>query len=125
MLNTAFDYEGVRYRYGGMSRKGMDCSGLVMTAFGDTSVNLPRTSSEMAQVGERVRKAEAQTGDLIFFKTRGNRISHVGIITEVLDDEIKFIHSSTSKGVIVSSTKENYYSRTFAQINRVVLESMN
>lgn len=125
VLNTAFDYEGVRYRYGGMSRKGMDCSGLVMTAFGDTSVNLPRTSSEMAQVGERVRKAEAQTGDLIFFKTRGNRISHVGIITEVLDDEIKFIHSSTSKGVIVSSTKENYYSRTFAQINRVVLESMN
>lgn len=125
VLNTAFDYKGVRYRYGGMSRSGIDCSGLVSTAFEDTAINLPRSSSEMAQVGERVRKSEAQMGDLIFFKTRGNRISHVGIITEVNNDEIKFIHSSTSKGVIVSSTKENYYSRTFAQINRVVTESLN
>lgn len=122
ILSTAFDYQGVRYRYGGMSRSGIDCSGLVSTAFGDTNINLPRSSSEMAQVGETVRKSEAQIGDLIFFKTRGNRISHVGIITEVLNDEIKFIHSSTSRGVIVSSTKENYYSRTFAQINRVMTE---
>lgn len=120
VINTAFDYEGVRYRFGGMSRKGMDCSGLVQTAFGDTEISLPRSSSEMAQVGERVKQRDAQKGDLIFFKTRGNRISHVGIVTEVFDDEIKFIHSSTSRGVIVSSTKENYYQRTFAQINRVV-----
>ncbi|MDR0195985.1 MAG: C40 family peptidase [Myroides sp.] len=125
ILSTAFDYKGVRYRYGGMSRSGIDCSGLVATAFEDTSINLPRNSSAMAQVGEKVRKSEAQIGDLIFFKTRGNRISHVGIITEVFDDEIKFIHSSTSKGVIVSSTKENYYSRTFAQINRVMTEVEN
>ncbi|MCC9042505.1 C40 family peptidase [Myroides sp. M-43] len=127
VLSTAFDYQGVRYRYGGMSRSGIDCSGLVSNAFGDTNIKLPRSSSEMAQVGETVRKSEAQIGDLIFFKTRGNRISHVGIITEVLSDEIKFIHSSTSRGVIVSSTKENYYSRTFAQINRVFTdtESLN
>lgn len=122
VINTAFDYEGVKYRFGGMSRKGMDCSGLVQTAFGDTEINLPRSSGEMAQVGERVKQRDAQKGDLIFFKTRGNRISHVGIITEVFDDEIKFIHSSTSRGVIVSSTKENYYQRTFAQINRVVVQ---
>ncbi|WHT40455.1 NlpC/P60 family protein [Myroides sp. mNGS23_01] len=60
---------------------------------------------------------------MIFFRTgRGSRISHVGIITEVIDDEIKFIHSSTTKGVIVSSTKEDYYKRRFVQINRVLLD---
>ncbi|MDM1043304.1 C40 family peptidase [Myroides sp. 1354] len=123
VLSAAFDFEGVRYRFGGTTRSGMDCSGLVMNAFNDTSINLPRNSSAMAQVGDKVSKNEAQKGDLIFFRTgRGSRISHVGIITEVIDDEIKFIHSSTTKGVIVSSTKEDYYKRRFVQINRVLAE---
>ncbi|MDR2223410.1 MAG: C40 family peptidase [Flavobacteriaceae bacterium] len=126
VVNAAFDYQGVRYRFGGMSKNGMDCSGLVKTAFGETEISLPRNSSEMAQMGERIGKSDAQKGDLIFFKTgRGSRISHVGIVTEVADDEIKFIHSSTSKGVIISSTKEDYYSRRFVQINRVVEEGNN
>jgi cell wall-associated NlpC family hydrolase len=126
VISTAFDYKGVRYRFGGMSRSGMDCSGLVKTAFGETEITLPRNSAEMAQIGERIGKGDAQKGDLIFFRTgRGSRISHVGIVTEVVDDEIKFIHSSTSKGVIISSTKEDYYSRRFAQINRVVEEENN
>lgn len=121
ILDTAYDYQGVRYRFGGTSRKGIDCSGLVVTAFGGTDITLPRNSSAMATVGEKISKRKAQKGDLIFFKTgRGNRISHVGIITEVLSDEIKFIHSSTSRGVIISSTKEDYYNRRFVQINRVV-----
>jgi len=95
----------------------------VMNAFTDTSINLPRNSSEMAKVGDKISKNDAQKGDLIFFKTgRGNRISHVGIVTEVIDDEIKFIHSSTTRGVIVSSTKEDYYKRRFVQINRVLTE---
>lgn len=124
VLNNAFDYQGVRYRFGGMSRSGIDCSGLVKTAFGETEISLPRNSSEMAQIGERIGKSDAQKGDLIFFKTgRGSRISHVGIVTEVANDEIKFIHSSTSRGVIISSTKEDYYSRRFVQINRVVEDS--
>jgi len=123
ILSAAFDFEGVRYRFGGTTRSGLDCSGLVMNAFTDTSINLPRNSSEMAKVGDKISKNDAQKGDLIFFKTgRGNRISHVGIVTEVIDDEIKFIHSSTTRGVIVSSTKEDYYKRRFVQINRVLTE---
>lgn len=123
VLNTAFDFEGVRYRFGGTTRNGLDCSGLVMNAFNDTSINLPRNSSAMAQIGDKISKSNAQKGDLIFFRTgRGSRISHVGIITEVVEDEIKFIHSSTTKGVIVSSTKEDYYKRRFVQINRVLTE---
>ncbi|MEY4038582.1 MAG: hypothetical protein RIR67_892, partial [Bacteroidota bacterium] len=64
---------------------------------------------------------EAKKGDLIFFKTRGgNQINHVGMVVEVCDGEIRFIHSSTQSGVIISSTKEKYYEKNFTQINRVL-----
>lgn len=120
LLNVANDYRGVRYRWGGMSRNGMDCSGFVKTAFDQFSIGLPRTSREMASRGEKISKSEAKPGDLIFFKNGGSRvINHVGIIIEVNEDEIKFIHSATSSGVSINSTKEPYYSRGFVQINRV------
>jgi len=120
LLNVANDYQGVRYRWGGMSRNGMDCSGFVKTAFDQFSIGLPRTSREMASRGEKISKSEAKPGDLIFFKNGGSRvINHVGIIVEVNGDEIKFIHSATSSGVSINSTKEPYYSRGFVQINRV------
>lgn len=120
LVNVAGDYKGTRYVWGGMSRSGMDCSGFVKTAFDQFDINLPRTSREMASLGTRVTKANAKPGDLIFFRNGGKKvINHVGIVVEANEDEIKFIHSSTSKGVIVSSTKEAYYQKGFAQINRV------
>lgn len=120
LINVARDYKGTKYKWGGMSRKGMDCSGFVKTAFDTFDMYLPRTSREMASLGKKVTKANAKPGDLIFFKNGGKRvINHVGIVVEASEDEIKFIHSSTSKGVIVSSTKEAYYRKGFAQINRV------
>ena len=119
-INVANDYQGIRYQWGGMSRTGMDCSGFVKTAFNQFDINLPRTSKEMASRGERVSKADAKPGDLIFFKNGGSRvINHVGIVIEVNGDDIKFIHSATSKGVSINSTKEAYYSRGFVQVNRV------
>lgn len=120
LVNVANDYQGTRYAWGGMTRNGMDCSGFVKTAFEQFNINLPRTSREMASLGKKVTKSSAQTGDLIFFKNEGKKmINHVGIVVEASEDEIKFIHSSTSQGVIISSTKEPYYSKGFAQINRV------
>lgn len=120
LLNVANDYQGIRYQWGGMTRTGMDCSGFVKTAFNQFDINLPRTSKEMASRGERVSKSEAKPGDLIFFKNGGSRvINHVGIVIEVNGDDIKFIHSATSKGVSINSTKETYYSRGFVQVNRV------
>lgn len=120
LLNVANDYRGIRYQWGGMSRSGMDCSGFVKTAFNQFHINLPRTSTEMASRGERVSVSEAKPGDLIFFKNGGSRvINHVGIVIEVNGDDVKFIHSATSKGVSVNSTKEAYYSKGFVQINRV------
>lgn len=70
-------------------------------------------------LGKNISKA--QKGDLIFFKTNNrNKINHVGIITETKDDELQFIHSSTSRGVIISSTKEAYYEKTFTQLSRIL-----
>jgi len=73
-----------------------------------------------AQISLRDEK-DIEKGDLIFFKTNGRRvINHVGIVVEVLANEIKFIHSASSKGVTISSTKEPYYKKSFAQVNKVL-----
>jgi cell wall-associated NlpC family hydrolase len=121
LVYNAADNLGSPYRGGGMSKAGFDCSGLVYTTFKNFEIMLPRSSNSMANYGYKVDRVEAKPGDLIFFRTNGKRvINHVGLVTEVFEDEIKFIHSSTSAGVIISSTKENYYSKTFAQVNRVV-----
>ena len=121
IIDDATDKIGSPYRYGGTTKSGFDCSGLVFTAFQKNDISLPRTSYEMSKKGTIIKKNDCRKGDLIFFKTNGkSRINHVGIITEVDDDEIKFVHSSTQRGVIISSTKEDYYRKSFAQINRVL-----
>lgn len=121
LINAASEYEGVRYKGGGTTKQGMDCSGLVSTVFKTYDISLPRSSFEMAKVGKKISQKEVQKGDLIFFKTNGrNVINHVGLVTEVNDDEIIFIHSSVQRGVIYSSTKEPYYKKNFAQVNRVL-----
>jgi len=124
LIGKASEHLGTHYRPGGTSSAGFDCSGLMFATFKNVNMTLPRSSSEMAHYGVRIDKAHAQKGDLIFFATfGGRRVSHVGMITEITDDgEIKFIHSSTSTGVIVSSIREPYYTRTFVQINRVITE---
>ncbi|MDI1257552.1 MAG: C40 family peptidase [Flavobacterium sp.] len=121
MINNAMGFLGVRYHGGGTTTEGMDCSGMVTAVFNIFEIKLPRSSNEMAKVGEKVEDKDIKKGDLIFFHTNGKRIiNHVGMVIEVAEDEIKFIHSSTQSGVIVSSTKEPYYKKTFAQVNRVL-----
>lgn len=121
LINVASDNLGVNYRAGGTSKNGFDCSGLVFSTFIKFDLTLPRSSHEMAEVGAKIEPQNAKKGDLIFFSNSGQkRINHVGMVVEVIDDEIKFIHSSTHSGVIVSSIKETYYSKTFTQINRII-----
>lgn len=123
LIGKASENLGTRYRSGGTTPAGFDCSGLMFSTFKNIDMNLPRSSFEMANYGMKIDRNKAQKGDLIFFATFGRgRVSHVGMVTEVLDDEIKFIHSSTSSGVMISSTKENYYARSFVQVNRVIME---
>jgi cell wall-associated NlpC family hydrolase len=121
LIRMASDNLGTRYRSGGTSKNGFDCSGLMYTTFSSLDIKLPRSSHEMATIGKVIDPTEAQKGDLIFFKTRGgSQINHVGMVVEVNDGEIKFIHSATHGGVIISSTKEKYYEKNFTQINRVL-----
>ncbi len=121
LILKASENMGTRYRSGGTTKDGFDCSGLMCYTFSSYDIKLPRSSIEMASYGSKIDTQSAQKGDLIFFKTNGRRqINHVGMVVEVLDGEIKFIHSATHGGVIISSTKESYYQRNFAQANRVL-----
>ena len=120
IISTASENIGVRYRMGGTSKSGFDCSGLMCVAYAAHDVQLPRTSLEQSRYGEVVEIEKAQKGDLIFFKTRGGRqINHVGMVVEAIDGDVKFIHASNS-GVMISSIKESYYAKRVVQVNRVL-----
>jgi len=121
LIKTATDNIGIRYKAAGTTKNGYDCSGLVYSTFESEDIKLPRTSYEQSKIGRLIKFDDARKGDLIFFKTNNSKqINHVGLITEINREEIKFIHSSTSKGVIISSTKETYYKNSFVQINRII-----
>lgn len=121
LLDTAFSYLGTPYKHAGVTRKGMDCSGFVSTTFKAIDVPLSRSSQEMATQGKRIKLKNVRVGDLLFFKTlRHNRISHVGMVVDVQDGEIKFIHASSKRGVVISSLSENYYKKAFRMAKRVM-----
>jgi cell wall-associated NlpC family hydrolase len=123
IIDSATENLGIKYKAAGTTKNGFDCSGLVYSTFGKYDISLPRTSFNQAKQGIPLgtNLQEARKGDLIFFKTNSrSQINHVGIVTEVKEDEVQFIHASTSKGVIISSTKEPYYKRTFVQLNRIL-----
>ena len=122
IVRTAKKFEGTRYKYGGTNRKGMDCSGLVYVSFLKEGISLPRTSRSMSLEGKRLFLEEVAAGDLLFFETNKNRkvINHVGLVVEVNTDGIYFIHSSSSRGVIISSLSETYWKDNFVMARRVV-----
>lgn len=122
VVDYAKTYMGTAYRYGGMSSSGMDCSGLIYLSFMNAAdIRLPRSSSAIAREGHKIRKSELATGDLIFFKTRGSRtINHLGLVVEKTAEEVRFIHSSTSRGVMISSLKERYWANAYDQSRRIL-----
>jgi cell wall-associated NlpC family hydrolase len=121
IIDFAKSFEGTRYKFGGTTEKGMDCSGLVYTAFLKEDVVMPRISRDMATKGIEINLTEVTEGDLVFFKTSKRRtINHVGIVIENNRGEIRFIHSTTSKGVIISSMDDDYWKRTFVEVRRVI-----
>jgi cell wall-associated NlpC family hydrolase len=121
MINNAISFIGTRYMGGGTTTSGMDCSGMVTAVYRLFDMSIPRSSTDMAKVGQKVERKDAKKGDLVFFHTNGKKsINHVGMVVEATDDEIKFVHSSTQKGVIISSTKEPYYQKNLVQVNRML-----
>lgn len=122
IINTALSFSGVRYKFGGTTKKGMDCSGLLYVSFGEHDVQLPRTSFHMAEEGHRITVKNIEKGDLLFFKTtRGSkRINHVGMVVGTDNDEITFIHASTSRGVTVSSLRDGFWNQAFVKATRIL-----
>lgn len=109
------EWKGVRYRRGGMSKEGVDCSGFVVLTFRDRfDVVLPRSTRDQAERGVRVRQRSLRSGDLVFFKT-GFFSRHVGIYV----GQRTFLHVSGKKGVTMSSLDNRYWSRKYWQSRRV------
>jgi cell wall-associated NlpC family hydrolase len=122
IVNYAQQFEGVRYKYGGTTKKGMDCSGLIHTSYKSNAVLLPRTTKDLSTSGNWIDLKEVKKGDLLFFATKKNsrKVNHVGIVTDINKDDVEFIHASTSKGVITSNLKERYWYFAFVQARRVL-----
>lgn len=122
VINTALTFSGVRYKFGGTTRKGMDCSGLLYISFGEHNISLPRTSIHMAEEGKKIKIKDLEKGDLLFFKTKKStkRVNHVGMVVKVEGDEVKFIHASTSRGVTVSSLREGFWNSAFVKATRIL-----
>jgi len=122
VVKEAEKYKGVRYKYGGTTKKGMDCSGLVVTAFGSENISLPRTTGDLSSTGDWIDLKTVQKGDLLFFATRKNsrKINHIGIVTTSRDGYVDFIHASSSKGVMISNLAERYWYFAFVQARRVL-----
>lgn len=109
---------GTPYRAGGDSKRGTDCSGLAYQVFRKVyHTQLPRNTEDLKKESNKVAKRNLREGDLVFFtSTRsGKKVAHVGIYLK----SGKFIHASTSKGVIVSSLDENYYTKHWISGGRI------
>jgi cell wall-associated NlpC family hydrolase len=122
VIQTARSYTGTPYKYGGTTRSGMDCSALMINSFRSVNVNLPRSSSDQSKVGKEVKLNEVQPGDLLFFATgkKKREITHVGLVTEAKGkNNIKFIHASTSLGVVEDNLNSTYYQPRFRHARRI------
>lgn len=121
IIEYAKTFQGTRYKFGGTTKAGMDCSGLVYTAYKEENITLPRISRDMAKKGILISFKNIEEGDLIFFKTsRKYDINHVGLVVEAKRGEVKFIHSTTHGGVIISSLDENYWKKAFVEVRRII-----
>jgi len=117
--NDLYDFysqwEGVKYRLGGETKSGIDCSAFTQKAFKEKfDFTMPRTTLLQAKLGKEINKDELKVGDLVFFHT--GRTKHVGIYME----DRKFIHASTKDGVTISDIDSSYFSKNFWKAQRII-----
>jgi cell wall-associated NlpC family hydrolase len=108
IINKACNYIGVNYRYGQSSERGFDCSGFIKFIFRNFGLELPHSSYTLYKISKHIETANAQSGDLVFFITRGKGVSHVGIYL----GNNQFIHSpGRGRTVSIDSLNAYYYKR--------------
>jgi cell wall-associated NlpC family hydrolase len=123
ILNFAKRFLGTPYHYAGSTPSGFDCSGFIYYVMGNFGVELTRSSYGLAEFGETVKLADIRPGDLMFFKGRNansTKVGHVALVVEVTPDAIRFIHASTSRGVVIDNFKSSkYYIPRFIKAKRL------
>jgi probable lipoprotein NlpC len=123
VIQAARAFTGTPYKWGGTTRAGMDCSGLTGNAFRAINLELPRTTDDQAILGEKVKLKNLIPGDLVFFATGKKKrdITHVGIVTDIkARDNVKFIHASTTLGVVETNLYSDYYIKRFRIARRII-----
>ncbi|TJY42910.1 NlpC/P60 family protein [Cohnella pontilimi] len=118
LISTGKKYLGVPYRFGAPSGSSyaFDCSSFTQFVYKKLGLSIPRTSTAQARVGKKVTPGYISTGDLIFYNTNGKGISHVGIYA----GNGKMLHTSSSRGVTVSSMKTSYWKTKYVTARRVI-----
>ena len=121
LLKMIDEWWGTRYCMGGTSKECIDCSAFVQVLMSGTyNVSVPRTAQEQYNTGNKIGMEELQEGDLVFFHTSGRTISHVGVY--MLNN--KFVHASTSGGVMFNDLNDNYWREKFRGATRVTSLSL-
>ncbi len=116
LLNGASNHIGEPYAFGGMTSRGWDCSGFVFSMYKRyLRIDIPRNTTALYSASLRIKKKYSRPGDLVFFRIKSQKPSHVGIY--IGND--KFIHASTSSGVVISDLREEYYNQYFAGFRRL------
>lgn len=116
LKSAAYGFLGTRYRFGGNSRNGLDCSAFVQQVFRELDVALPRSAREQFEVGSEVTPGDLQKGDLVFFRTYASFPSHVGIYL----GNNRMIHaSSRDRRVVISTLNTQYYRARFIGAKRI------
>jgi cell wall-associated NlpC family hydrolase len=116
LITEIGNWLGTPYKYGGCDKSGTDCSCLVCNIYKSVyKIDLDRRTVEMMDNCKTIDKKDLKEGDLVFFKT-GSKVSHVGIYIS----ENKFVHSSSSKGVMISDLDEPYWTKSFVKAGKVL-----
>lgn len=114
------EWDDVKYKFGGLSKDGVDCSGFVYLTFWEQfGIKLPRNTELQVKLGKTIPQDKLKTGDLVFFKT-GRTMRHVGIYL----NNHKFIHASSSRGVTTSSLDSEYWSKRYWTAKRLNPEKL-
>ncbi|CAX60540.1 bifunctional murein DD-endopeptidase/murein LD-carboxypeptidase [Erwinia billingiae] len=116
LMDQYADWKGVRYRLGGTSKRGIDCSAFVQTTFREQfGLDLPRSTYEQEDTGKSINRGKLRPGDLVLFRA-GSTGRHVGIY---LGND-NFVHASTSSGVMISNLNDSYWKTRYREARRVL-----